>query len=102
MENLYTTQQLTTRIADHPDRVLADAIIEACGNLESLIRNQPDDHPLIDAGPLDDLPVTKDFVSLLERAMPKYVVRADAATATAAAAIVAIRTLEARIIELER
>lgn len=102
VENLYTTQQLTTRLVGHPDRVLADAIIEACGNLESLIRNQPDDHPLINAGPLDGLPVTKAFVTLLEQAMPNYVVRSDAAAATAGAAIVAIRALERRIIELER
>ena len=61
MENLYATKQLAARLEGHPDRVLADAIIEACGNLESLIRNQPDDHPLINAGPLDGLPVTKGF-----------------------------------------
>ena len=101
MENLYATQHLAAQLANHPDRPLAEAVVEACGNLESLIRNQPDDHPIINAGQLEQLPITKTFVNMLENAMPNYIVRSDAAIATAAASIVAIKALEARIHSLE-
>ncbi|BBY82105.1 hypothetical protein H7I53_14525 [Mycolicibacterium pulveris] len=95
--HLAATRQLAEQLADHPDSVLVDALTNGFGNLESLIRNQPDDHPVINAGPLDEFPITKTFVNMLENAMPNYVTRADAAAATAAASIVCIKALEAQI-----
>ncbi len=101
MDHLVTTRHFEAQVVSHPDRQLVDPLVELAGNLESLIRNQPDDHPVINAGPLEDLPVTKLFVNMMENAMPRYQVRSDAASACAAASIVAIKVLETRIRDLE-
>lgn len=102
--HLATTNHLAEQLADHPDQALVAVIVEGFGNLESFIRNQPGDHPMIDTrrlGSIDQLPVTKSVVNALENAMPKYVVRSDAATALAGASIVAFFALEKRIQAIE-
>ena len=86
MSNLHTTQHLMSRLAEHPDQSLVDALVEGFGNLESLIRNQPTDHPIIDTrmvDPLEDLPITRMVVTTLENAMPTYQVRSDVAATLA-------------------
>jgi len=97
MSNLYATQRLAQQLAGHPDRELVGALIEGFGNLESLIRNQPDGHPMINAGPLETTPIARAYIATLENAMPHYQVRSDAAAATAGAAFVAIKALEVMI-----
>lgn len=97
LDHLLATKRLAEQLADHPDRTLVDALVEAFGNLESLIRNQPGDQPIIDAGPLDHLPIAKAYIATLENAMPNYQVRSDAATATAAASFIAVKSLEVMI-----
>lgn len=101
MENLYATQHLANRLADHSDRQLVEAFVEAFGNIESLIRNQPNDHPMINAGPLENRPITKGLVNRLESAMPRYVVRSDLVVALAAGTIVALREVEDRLTAVE-
>lgn len=96
-DHLLATKRLTEQLADHPDRTLVDALVEGFGNLESLIRNQPGDQPIIDAGPLDHLPITKAYITTLENATPNYQVRSDAAAATAGASFVAVKALEVMI-----
>jgi hypothetical protein len=100
MTNLLATQQLPRRLAEHPDRALVDALVEGFGNLESLRRNQPTDHPIIDTRkiePLKETPITQMVVNMLENAMRTYEVRSDAATALASASIIAFKALELRI-----
>ena len=94
MSNLHTTQHLMSRLAGHPDQSLVDALVEGFGNLESFIRNQPTDHPIIDTrmvDPLEDSPITRTVVTTLENAMPTYQVRSDVAATLAGATIVAVK-----------
>jgi hypothetical protein len=105
MSNLHTTQHLMSRLAGHPDQSLVEAPVEGFGNLESFIRNQPTDHPIIDTrmvDPLEDSPITRTVVTTLENAMPTYQVRSDVAATLAGATIVAVKALETRIQAIEQ
>lgn len=43
-----------------------EVMVAGLADLESFVRTPPDDHPFIDAGPLEDTPITKFVVNTFE------------------------------------
>lgn len=63
-EYLVTTRQLIERLNRGVDPI--EATVSAIGELEKLVRTPPGDAVLIEAGPLDPVPITKDVVGRMD------------------------------------
>lgn len=82
-----------------------DALIAGIADLESFVRTNPDDQPLIDAGPLDAFPITKYVVGTFEDLAQETngkVPLGFAAIQRVGVLVNAVRGLEVKTQELER
>lgn len=102
-EYLATTRQLIERLNLGVDPL--EAVVTAIGELEKFVRTPPDDAVLIEIGPRDAVPITKNVVGHFEnlaQATNGQVSYGLAAVQRLGILVTGIRALELKTQELER